>query len=615
MRVFVKVCCSGGGEPQAYALPCNEPTARVGSLKSLALDRWSENRGDNSKRDAEGFQANAVGYRRPLVRQRHDSGRSARRRISGPLDIFQALTGIENKEAIELDGLSLSVENLMRIGRGELKVKISESAVNRVKRSRKVVDDLVASDEVTYGVTTGFGKFASVVIPKEKTIELQENLIRSHAAGVGPPLSPEQTRRLLALRLNVLVKGYSGARLETVQKLEAALNASCLPLVPEQGTVGASGDLAPLSHLALGLMGEGLMWSPSSGWANAADVLEAHGLSPLSLQAKEGISLINGTQLITGLGVEALSRAELIAKQADVVAALTLDVLQGTPRAFDYDVHANRPHYGQQMVAGRLRALLDSSIHHSEIRASHKNCHRVQDPYTLRCIPQVHGVVNDTLTFVRGILTTEMNSALDNPVMDYLAIAVHELANISERRQERLMNPSISAGSGAGEGEVKLPAFLASDGGINSGFMIAHCTSAALVSENKVLTHPSSVDSISTSAAQEDHVSMGGFAARKAISVVSHVEQVLAIELLAACQALEFHRPRTTTPPLEEVHKLVRTVVRPWDKDRFMSPDIEAATKLLREGRVWTAAEPHISHYKTTANEPPPKRIKLVHQS
>jgi histidine ammonia-lyase len=308
------------------------------------------------------------------------------------------------------------VENLMRIGRGELKVKVSQSAVNRVKRSRKVVDDLVASDKVTYGVTTGFGKFASVVIPKEKTVELQENLIRSHAAGVGPPLSPEQTRRLLALRLNVLVKGYSGARLETVQKLEAALNASCLPLVPEQGTVGASGDLAPLSHLALGLMGEGLMWSPSSGWANAADVLEAHGLSPLSLQAKEGLSLINGTQLITGLGVEALSRAELIAKQADVVAALTLDVLQGTPRAFDYDVHANRPHYGQQMVAGRLRALLDSSIHHSEIRASHKNCHRVQDPYTLRCIPQVHGVVNDTLTFVRGILTTEMNSALDNPV-------------------------------------------------------------------------------------------------------------------------------------------------------------------------------------------------------
>jgi histidine ammonia-lyase len=304
------------------------------------------------------------------------------------------------------------VENLMRIGRGELKVKVSQSAVNRVKRSRKVVDDLVASDKVTYGVTTGFGKFASVVIPKEKTVELQENLIRSHAAGVGPPLSPEQTRRLLALRLNVLVKGYSGARLETVQKLEAALNASCLPLVPEQGTVGASGDLAPLSHLALGLMGEGLMWSPSSGWANAADVLEAHGLSPLSLQAKEGLSLINGTQLITGLGVEALSRAELIAKQADVVAALTLDVLQGTPRAFDYDVHANRPHYGQQMVAGRLRALLDSSIHHSEIRGKYHPGIQGCAPELVKFNPSPHLVQRVTRTATESRIRTPSVASL-----------------------------------------------------------------------------------------------------------------------------------------------------------------------------------------------------------
>lgn len=539
------------------------------------------------------------------------------------------MSGIEEKEVMELDGESLSVETLMKIGEGACKVKISEAAISRVKASREVVDDMVASNKVVYGVTTGFGKFEDVVISQQQTGELQENLIRSHAAGVGSPLTPQQTRRMLALRLNVLLKGCSGARLETVRKLEAALNASCLSLVPEKGTVGASGDLAPLSHLALGLMGEGLMWSPSSGWAKAADVLTAHGLSPISLEAKEGLALINGTQLITGLGIEALARAELITKEADVVAALTLEVLQGTTRAFDYDVHAKKPHCGQQMVAGRLRALLHSNIHPSEITANHQNKHRVQDAYTLRCMPQVHGIVTDTLTFVRGILTTEMNSALDNPmviaerrelisagnfhgeypakVLDYLAIAVHELANISERRQDRMMTPSLSKAENVAGKHVEIPAFVTPGGGLNNGFMIAHCTSAALVSENKVLTHPSSVDSLTTSAGQEDHVSMGGFAARKAISVVSNVEQVLAIELLAACQALEFHRPRKTTAPLEEVYKLVRTVVRPWDKDRYMTPDIEAATQLLRRGKVWAAVEPYINHYRAASNEPPPK--------
>jgi histidine ammonia-lyase len=659
MRVFVKVCCAGSVAGQTYTIPCNDPAASVGYLKAQALDRWGENNGKKSKggeeRKAEEFQLKFSGNGallsdKDVIRDVLRDGEfvnlcplgvphaASEADCNARLPTYtvatcQALSGIEHKEVIELDGLSLTVDNLMRIGRGEFRVKISESASEAIKRSRNVVDNILASNKVTYGITTGFGKFASVVISREKTSELQENLIRSHAAGVGPPLSPEQTRRVLTLRLNVLAKGCSGARLETVQKLEAALNASCLPLIPEQGTVGASGDLAPLSHLAMGLMGEGLMWSPSSAWANAADVLEAHGLSPVTLQAKEGLALINGTQMITALGAEALYRAKMIAKQADIVAALSLDVLQGTPRAFDYDVHANRPHCGQQMVAGRMRSLLDSSIHPSEIRRNHKGCNRVQDPYTLRCIPQVHGVVNDTLTFVKGIITTEMNSALDNPMvfaernelisggnfhgeypakaLDYLAIAVHELANISERRQERMMNSALHTGSGAGENDVKLPAFLATDGGINSGFMIAHCTSAALVSENKVLTHPASVDSISTSAAQEDHVSMGGFSARKAISVVSHVEQVLAIELLAACQALEFHRPRTTTAPLEDVYKLVRTVVRPWDKDRYMAPDIEAATRLLRDGKIWAAVEPHIEHYQTTASEPPPKKFKV----
>ncbi|XP_071620680.1 histidine ammonia-lyase isoform X5 [Heliangelus exortis] len=415
---------------------------------------------------------------------------------------------------------------------------------------------------------------------------------------------------LLALRINVLAKGYSGISLETLQQVIDAFNASCLPYIPEKGTVGASGDLAPLSHLALGLIGEGKMWSPKSGWADAKYVLEAHGLRPIALKPKEGLALINGTQMITSLGCEAVERASAIARQADIIAALTLEVLKGTTRAFDTDIHAVRPHRGQVEVAFRFRSLLDSDHHPSEIAESHRFCDRVQDAYTMRCCPQVHGVVNDTITFVKDIMTTEINSATDNPMvfaeraetisggnfhgeypakaLDYLAIGVHELAAISERRIERLCNPSLS----------ELPAFLVTEGGLNSGFMIAHCTAAALVSENKALCHPSSVDSLSTSAATEDHVSMGGWSARKALRVIEHVEQVLAIELLAACQGIEFLRPLRTTTPLEKVYDLVRSVVRPWMKDRFMAPDIEAAHRLLVEQKVWEVARPYIEKYR-----------------
>ncbi|XP_004400317.1 histidine ammonia-lyase isoform X2 [Callorhinus ursinus] len=415
---------------------------------------------------------------------------------------------------------------------------------------------------------------------------------------------------LLALRINVLAKGYSGISLETLKQVIEVFNASCLPYVPEKGTVGASGDLAPLSHLALGLIGEGKMWSPKSGWADAKYVLEAHGLKPVVLKPKEGLALINGTQMITSLGCEAVERASAIARQADIVAALTLEVLKGTTKAFDTDIHAVRPHRGQIEVAFRFRSLLDSDHHPSEIAESHRFCDRVQDAYTLRCCPQVHGVVNDTIAFVKNIITTELNSATDNPMvfasrgetisggnfhgeypakaLDYLAIGVHELASISERRIERLCNPSLS----------ELPPFLVAEGGLNSGFMIAHCTAAALVSENKALCHPSSVDSLSTSAATEDHVSMGGWAARKALRVIEHVEQVLAIELLAACQGIEFLRPLRTTTPLEKVYDLVRSVVRPWIKDRFMAPDIEAAHRLLVEQKVWEVAAPYIEKYR-----------------
>ncbi|KAM7414861.1 hypothetical protein PAMA_019604 [Pampus argenteus] len=517
----------------------------------------------------------------------------------------------EPAEYLALDGNSLTSTDLVNLGRGLYKIKLTLEAERKVVQSRELLDTIVKENKVVYGITTGFGKFARTVIPVSKLKELQENLVRSHSSGVGNPLSPERTRMLLALRINVLAKGHSGISLETLHAMIQAFNASCLSFVPEKGTVGASGDLAPLSHLALGLMGEGKMWSPKSGWADAKYVLEAHGLKPISLRPKEGLALINGTQMITSLGAEAVERAQAIAQQADIIAALTLEVLKGTTKAFDSDIHALRPHPGQIDVALRFRSLLDSDHHPSQIAESHRFCDRVQDAYTMRCCPQVHGVVNDTIKFVQNIINTEINSATDNPMvfaergetisggnfhgeypakaLDFLAIAVHELASISERRTERLCNPSLS----------ELPAFLVNEGGLNSGFMIAHCTAAALVSENKVLCHPSSVDSLSTSAATEDHVSMGGWAARKALRVVEHVEQVLAIELLAACQGIEFLRPLRTTTPLEKVYELVRSVVKPWIKDRFMSPDIEAVHRLLLDQKVWNVAKPYIDKYQT----------------
>ncbi|XP_006118347.1 histidine ammonia-lyase isoform X2 [Pelodiscus sinensis] len=537
--------------------------------------------------------------------------------VASPDFILSKLEGIylyskyqEPEKYIYLDGRSLTTKDLVNLGKGLYKIKLTPEAEDKVRQSREVIEKIVKEQTVVYGITTGFGKFARTVIPTSKLKELQVNLVRSHSAGVGKPLSPERSRMLLALRINVLAKGYSGISLETLQQVIEAFNASCLPYIPEKGTVGASGDLAPLSHLALGLIGEGKMWSPKSGWADAKYVLQAHGLKPITLKPKEGLALINGTQMISSLGCEAVERASAIARQADIVAALTLEVLKGTTRAFDTDIHEVRAHRGQIEVAFRFRSLLDSDHHPSEIAESHRFCDRVQDAYTLRCCPQVHGVVNDTIAFVKDIITTEINSATDNPmvfaergetisggnfhgeypakVLDYLAIGVHELAAISERRIERLCNPSLS----------ELPAFLVTEGGLNSGFMIAHCTAAALVSENKALCHPSSVDSLSTSAATEDHVSMGGWASRKALKVIEHVEQVLAIELLAACQGIEFLRPLRTTTPLEKVYDLVRSVVRPWLKDRFMAPDIEAAHRLLVEQKVWEVAEPYIEKYR-----------------
>lgn len=511
-------------------------------------------------------------------------------------------------DVVVLDGDSLSIEQLIQIGYQNYKVDVAPHALERVLRGRKVIDDIVDSGKVVYGINTGFGNFADVHITPDKVEELQENLIRSHCAGVGKPLSTYRTRMLMALRINVLVKGHSGVTGDTLNRFIAALNNNCLPWVPEKGTVGASGDLAPLAHLALGLMGEGKMWNPSSQThQDAIKVLEEHNLQCVHLRAKEGLALINGTQLITALGAEAIYRAANAACTADIVSAMTVEALKGTVVAFDPRIHMVRPHTGQGLVAKRIRALLHSDAHPSAIAVDHRDCGKVQDSYTLRCTPQVHGIVHDTIEFVSRIITTEMNSATDNPMvftnpdsvisggnfhgeypaksMDYLAIGIHEIANISERRIERMVNGQLSG----------LPPFLTREGGLNSGFMIAHCTAAAVTSENKTLCHPASIDTISTSAAKEDHVSMGGWASRKALLVVENVETVVGIELLIACQAFDLLRPLVSTEALEKVHATVRQVISTMQRDRYMAADIEAAVGLVRSGKVYDAVQPFLA--------------------
>ena len=588
------------------------------------------------------------------------------------------------KEVIVLDGYSLDPFQLFRLSRGDTSIDLSQDSWQRVQASRAIIDDIVSKGRVAYGINTGFGLFSDVVIEESQLEQLQLNLIRSHASGVGEPLSRNRTRMLLALRINVLARGHSGVRPDTVRKMIDAFNNDCLSVVPSQGTVGASGDLAQLSHLCLGLLGEGLMWQDDRQ-IPAREALANRGLVPIVLGAKEGLALINGTQMITSLGAEAVVRVSNLIKCADVACAMTLESLKGTVNAFHPRIHLARLHAGQNLVACRLRALLNPE-HPSELFNSHKYSGKVQDAYTLRCTPQVHGVVEDTLRFVEGIITNEMNSSTDNPMvflgpasffpgqpgsprarilsssdhqgqivnpdditdleeakreiarmrlllssggaqskagllsstllktsegfvisggnfhgeypakaLDFLAIAIGEISNISERRIERLVNPQLSG----------LPAFLVKNGGLNSGFMIAHCTAAALASENKTLSHPASSDSISTSAAKEDHVSMGGFAARKCLQVIENVERVVAIELLCACQAIEFHRPLRTSEPLEAVHALVRASgVERYDEDRFMAPDIDRVTELITSGRVWKVVEPYLKSYTGLVNDP-----------
>jgi histidine ammonia-lyase len=498
---------------------------------------------------------------------------------------------------LEIDGDHLDLDGLEAVARGGRAVVVAAAAREAVQAARRVVDDAVARGAVVYGVTTGFGSFADVHVPLDRLRELQLNLVRSHSAGVGDPLDEQTTRSLMLLRANVLAKGYSGIRLSTLERLVELLNRGILPVVPAQGSVGASGDLAPLAHLSLALVGEGECIVDGRRMP-AADALRAAGLAPLVLEPKEGLALINGTQLMTAVGGLAVAAARRLLPSADVVGALTLDALQGTDVAFDPRIHAARPHPGQAASARNLLRLLEGS----PLRESHRDCGRVQDAYSLRCMPQVHGAVRDALDYVTRAHLVEMNAATDNPMVfaetgqilsggnfhgqpvaiaaDLLAIAAAELGAISERRTDRLVNPALSG----------LPAFLAREGGLHSGLMMAHVTAAALASESKTLSHPASVDSIPTSAGREDHVSMGPTAAWKASRVVSNTARVLAVELLAACEALEFRRPLRSSPPLEAVYALVRGRVAAHGQDRILGPEIEALAELLRGGAVLDAA-------------------------
>jgi histidine ammonia-lyase len=493
------------------------------------------------------------------------------------------------RSVISLDGDSLSLEDLSRVAAGDASAALAPRAAARVDAARAVIDRAVAEGRVVYGVTTGFGNFSNVHIPREKLDELQLNLVRSHAAGTGPALPRAAVRALMLLRANCLAKGYSGVRRTTLELVLACLEAGVHPVVPEQGSVGASGDLAPLAHLALAFVGEG---EAEYGGRRmpSADALREADLSPAVLEAKEGLALINGTQLTTAIGALALARLLGLLKAIDLVGALTLDVLKGTDKAFDPRIHAARPHPGQVASAANLFGLLANS----PLRESHRGCGVVQDAYTLRCMPQVHGAARDAAAHARRVIETEMNAATDNPmvfaeegelvsggnfhaapvalVCDLLAAAAADLASISERRVERLVNPALSG---------DLPAFLVKDGGLNSGLMMIHVTAAALVSEAKANSFPASVDSIPTSAGKEDHVSMGPIAARKFARNVDLLETVLAIELLAAAQALDLRRPLVSSPPLEDLHRRLRARVPFWDRDRQAAPAVEGARAVL----------------------------------
>ncbi len=504
--------------------------------------------------------------------------------------------------AVIIDGNSLTLEQARAVAHQGVEVGIAPEVAARIDAAREYVDRVIADGRVVYGITTGFGKFSDVTIDGRDVFELQRNLVLSHCCGVGEPLDAEKTRALMLLRANVLAKGYSGARYLVLETLVEMLNRGVLPVIPSRGSVGASGDLAPLAHLASVMIGEGeAVWQGRR--LPGTEALAEAGIAPVVLHAKEGLALINGTQFMTGIGLLALFKAETIARCADVACAMTLEALRGTDAAYLPLTHEVRPHPGQLATARNLMRLLEGS----EILPAHQDPSsdkKVQDAYSLRCAPQVHGAAKDALGFVRRVLEVEVNAATDNPLvfpaedrvisggnfhgqpisqaMDLLGIALTHTAGISERRVEYMLDPATSS---------HLPAFLTRHGGLHSGMMIAQVTAAALVSENKTLAHPASVDSIPTSANKEDYVSMGAYAARKADDVCQNALVVLAVELLCAAQALEFGQGLHPGKGVEAAYRTIRAHVPALDEDRPQTPDIEKIAQLMLEGELLGAVE------------------------
>ena len=502
--------------------------------------------------------------------------------------------------ALHLTGNDLRLEDVREVAISRQAVLLSPDAREAVNLARTVVDEIVAGNKLAYAITTGVGKLSDVRILGDQIRELQVNLVRSHAFGVGSPLPLAETRAMMLLRANSLAKGHSGVRAAVIDILCEMLNRGVIPFIPSQGSVGASGDLAPLAHLALALIGEGECHDETGTRFPAWEALKRAQIKPLVLEAKEAISLINGTQAMLAVGTLALLATETLVDTADVLGGLSCDALKGTDTAFDVRIHEVRPHAGQIKTAANLRRMLEGS----QIRESHRECGRVQDAYSLRCIPQVHGAVRDTLAYCRSVFETEANSAVDNPLvfitdpksgggdvisggnfhgeplafaLDFLAIALSALAGISERRIERLVNPALNEG---------LPPFLAPGAGLNSGFMMPQVTAAALVSENKVLAHPASVDSITTSGNKEDYVSMGMTAAIKLKRVVDNTRNVLAIEAMAVAQALDFLAPLKPSKRGQAAQAAIRSVCPPMEKDRVMYADFARIATLISRGEV-----------------------------
>jgi len=490
---------------------------------------------------------------------------------------------------VQIDGEHLKLEQIEEVAYGKAQVKLSRKAIPKISRCRKYVEEIIRKGGTVYGINTGFGKLCRVKISPSEIEKLQKNLVLSHAVGVGPVFCEEEVRAALLLQANVLAKGHSGVRIEVIQSLINLLNSGITPMVPEKGSVGASGDLAPLSFIALVLIGE--------GWAffkkrllPGKQALKKAGIKPLKLSAKEGVSLINGTQVMTGLGALTLLKAERLSELADIAGALSCEAALATPVAFDEDLQKARPHKGQKISAQNLVQLMKKS----QIREFHKACPKVQDPYSFRCMPQVHGAVRDALSYVRSVLEVEINSATDNPLifpdkkkvisggnfhgepvalaLDFLGIAISELGSISERRIAVMMDPNIT----------DLPAFLVREPGINSGLMMAQTTAAALVSENKILAHPASVDSIPTSLNQEDHVSMGTIASRKAREIANNTEEVLAIEFLCAYQGICFRAPLKPGIGTNKIFTRLKERVKEIKEDRILVGDLVKIKEMMR---------------------------------